>query len=89
MVERTNLFAAAVVDKLAGGALTRSLDSLIGHLLDGVTETWAALLAQSDKVGTKTADVRRSHGSTRESVSAATWLKGGDVLSWGIDVDYK
>lgn len=89
MVERTNLFAAAVVDKLAGGVLTRALDSIIGHLLDGVTETRATLLAQSDEVGTETANVRRSHGSTRESISAAAWLKGGDILSWGKDVDYK
>lgn len=89
MVERTNLFAAAVVDELASGTLTRALDSIMGHLLDSVTETWAALLAQSNEVGTETADVRRSHGSTRESVSAAARLKGGDILSWGVDIDYK
>lgn len=88
MVERTNLFTAAVVDELVGGALTGVLDNRAGHVLDGIAETRAALLTQSNEVGTKTANVGRSHGGTGEHSSAVSWLIRGNMHPGGEDIDY-
>lgn len=68
-----------VVDQLGGGAVRGTSHSLESSGDDVVTDIAARALSKTNEVGTKTSDMRSSHGSTGHLLSATAGDGGEDA----------
>lgn len=83
-----HLSAAAVVDEAVGGAAAGVLDDWLRELLDALADGSTGDVLHAHEVSSKTANVRSSHGSSREGLGATTGLGGENFLARSIDINY-